>query len=896
MLKIIHSWPDPGEQQDALIVQLTRQGFGGVVCNVSFEHYLEGDAQWRAFTRAVRAAREAGMALWLYDERGYPSGNAGGIVLRDHPEWEARGLLVNNQEQGPGDADLAVPPGRLVLAAAFPVRDGILDLRRRENLESKVQAGRLRWTVPPGRWQVMAVTEHALYEGTHADGNLWQKMPYINLLQPEPTARFLEITHQRYAERLGPNLGKYFVATFTDEPSLMSLFLRPMPWRPLPWSANLPAEFRKRRGYPLDTTVIPSLIAETGSAGKRHRHDYWLTVGELVSEHFFGQIQRQCRAYGTQSGGHLLMEEGIVAHVPLYGDFFRCARRLDAPSIDCLTSLPPEVPWYIGRLLSSVADLEGRTHVMCETSDHGQVWRPSGDKRPVRVVTEAEIRGTANRLFVSGVNTLTSYYSFRDLPDDTLRRLNDWIGRCGLLLTGGHTVADVAIVYPVESLWTKFTPSRNWVSEAPAAGRIETVYRAAAEGLFQARRGFTFIDSRALREAKVQGSALVHGPLRWRAIVLPCVDTLPLAAWRNLARLVDAGGIVVALGTLPANSEAEFPAPRVQALARRLFEMAQTGPSLKSNAAGGGGIFLPAGSEGLLPLVLDGVLEPDVRVASLRAPIRVTHRHINDREVFFVINDSPEAWSGKISFSASGAGEHWEPGTGQRKDLDASEVVLSLEPYGAALFRFADAVTPRRIPLAPGLLPNLTLHPIPVTQPSLAAGEFVRSTLEPDPARSQPGRPAWLAAGSLTKSHVDTFLFACFPFTPALDLREAACLAIDTWIPNQHKTSSQLLVILREAGGGDFIASTGLSLAVAGPAQALIPLHQFQLAGWSKDSDGQLDPALVSEIRIGWGGYLGTVGERVQFSVALPRRGLLAKGAPAGFNAEGMRRRDAKER
>ena len=28
------------------------------------------------------------------------------------------------------------------------------------------------------------------------------------------------------------------------------------------------------------------------------------------------------------SGGHLLMEETISAHVPLYGDFFRCARRL----------------------------------------------------------------------------------------------------------------------------------------------------------------------------------------------------------------------------------------------------------------------------------------------------------------------------------------------------------------------------------------------------------------------------------------------------------------------------------------------------------------------------------------------------------------------------------------
>jgi hypothetical protein len=61
------------------------------------------------------------MTLWLYDERGYPSGNAGGQVLKDHPEWEARGLLVADTETEGGPCSLNVPPGRLVLCAAFPV-------------------------------------------------------------------------------------------------------------------------------------------------------------------------------------------------------------------------------------------------------------------------------------------------------------------------------------------------------------------------------------------------------------------------------------------------------------------------------------------------------------------------------------------------------------------------------------------------------------------------------------------------------------------------------------------------------------------------------------------------------------------------------------------------------
>ena len=98
ILKIIHSWPDDPAAQDALIQRLAGQGFGGVVCNVSFKEYLVSDAKWKAFTRAVEEAKKAGFALWLYDEKGYPSGTAGGIVLRGHPEWEARGLLISDAE------------------------------------------------------------------------------------------------------------------------------------------------------------------------------------------------------------------------------------------------------------------------------------------------------------------------------------------------------------------------------------------------------------------------------------------------------------------------------------------------------------------------------------------------------------------------------------------------------------------------------------------------------------------------------------------------------------------------------------------------------------------------------------------------------------------------------
>ncbi len=870
ILKIVHGWPDKSEEQDQLIARLGRQGFGGVVCNVSFNQYLESETHWQSFIRAVTEARKAGMALWLYDERGYPSGNAGGLVLRDNPEWEARGLLAAQKETEAGPVEMTVPPGKPFLIAAFPMRDGRADVTAKTDLSAQVEDGQLRWQAPPGRWLIVTVTEDRLYEGTHADGNLWQKMPYVNLLVPEATARFIEVTHQRYADRLGADLGRHFMATFTDEPSLMSCFLKPMPYRPLPWAPNLPVEFNKRRGYALTPAVVLSLLTDNGPQTARHRHNYWLTVGELVSEGFFGQIQTWSRRHNVPSGGHLLMEESLVAHVPLYGDFFRCARRLDAPSIDCLTSIPSEVPWFIARLLSSAAELEGRSLVMSETSDHSQRYRPPGDQRPKQTVTEDQIQGACNRQIVSGVNCITSYYSFADLADDQLRRLNEYVGRCCTMLRGGSQIADIALLYPVESIWTKFTPARHWANEAPAASRIESIWRAAAESLFTAQRDFTVVDNRALAEARVEGDALVHGQLRWRVAVLPGADTLSLAAWENLARFTKSGGVVIALGALPANSETEFPSKRVEDIAREVFGHSVAGPHVEANAKGGAGIYLPRGSEGLLPLVLRWVLEPDVRVEALRSPVRVTHRRLDGSHTYFLINDSPQPWSGEVSFASEGVGELFDAASGQVKaGLDAARATLRLQAHGAVIARFQKARAPRRLPVKPGPLPNFTLRGLPAIDPAPQRGEIVRAIVKPDSARSADGAPAWELEGTITKSNVDTFLFAGFHHAQLLDLDSADCLIADSWVPENQTTRTQLLVILAEDGGEDFIAETGRSLATSGHERSFVPLSRFQRAGWSKPGDGALDARRIREVRVGWGGYLGTEGETVRLSVAL---------------------------
>ena len=865
ILRILHQQQDKPEAQDKVLQQLAGQGFGGFVCNVAFDGYVDDESKWPAFLRGVRMAKDAGMSLWLYDECGYPSGSARDLTLKGHPEWAARGLLVVETNVCGGAVSLALPSGKLVLAAALPRRNGIVALGEAKDLSASVADGKLVWLAPAGEWFVVAMTDDLIYEGTHAAVSLAFKKPCINLLMKQPTERFLEVTHDRYAEKLDKNLGKYFASTFTDEPSLMSLWMRPMPYRVLPWSETLAAEFRKRSGTDL-LPLLPALVTEAGPRGAKARYDFWNTVADLVSENYFGQIQTWCHKHGLASGGHLLMEESIVGHVPLYGDFFRCARRLDAPSIDCLTSLPPQVPWFIARMLSSIADLEERKLTMCEVSDHSQRYRPKGDERPVVIVTEDEIRGTCNRLLWGGINTLTSYYAFKDLSDEQLRRINTQVGRCSTMLKGGHQVSDIALLYPIESVWPKFIPAYHGATSEVSARRVEGVFHGVSEALYGADRDFMYVDARALCDAAVKGNALKHGDLRWRVLVLPAADTLPLAAWENVARFWRKGGAVIAVGALPANSEAEYPSPRVQAIARELFGAGEA-PCVSTNAAGGAGVLLPRGMTALVPRVIDSLLERDAVCADARAPIRITHRRVDGHDVYFAINDSDVAWSGAIRFCGRGVDEQWNPATGAVTALsDGASVPVQLGPYGAMLFRVKKADATRRLSGVASAGLSLSCEPLPGVKPTVGQGQFVRSDLTGD------GAEGWCAAATLTKGQVDTHLFMSFTYERTLALGDSVGLMIDSSVPDGQRMPAEMLVILHTKDGGEYIADTGRYLNGPAVSRAYVMFSQFKPAGWSLPTKSALDLSQVNSIRVGWGGYFGTEGEKVTLTVKPAQR------------------------
>ncbi len=408
-------------------------GLGGIVCNVGSDKYLYNDAVWKSFVDAVRSARSLGLRVWIYDEDGYPSPEAGGVVLRDHPELECLALVY--------DKDRADEP--------FYVRPA--------------------------------------YEFTHASNNFAAARRYPNLLDPRATERFLEVTHAQYRDRLGKELFDQVEAFFTDEPSLNAINigqipedvrknvrvddpldpdLKPLPM--VPWCDDLPERYREKYGEDL-TPLRKSLFEGDSETDKQVRQNFWSLIGELTRDRFYGGIQQWCAANGSStptldspelplrvaSSGHTLHEEPTHAHVALDGNKLEVLKRMDVPGLDMLSSDPKHAVWGAWRAAAfpaSVAWGTGRRLVMTEVSDFSQKMGGSGPA-DLKTMCAASAWQAA-----WGVTEFTLYYGIKDRDEATHKKYCDYVGRLNAILREARPVYEVMLYYPIAEMQAEYLP------------------------------------------------------------------------------------------------------------------------------------------------------------------------------------------------------------------------------------------------------------------------------------------------------------------------------------------------------------------------------------------------------------------------------------------------------
>ena len=367
-----HSVPREERAQDSMIRWILDNGYRGMATNVNPDDYLRSDDELAVFNRFVHAAKKQGLDLWLYDERSYPSGIAHTYVLEGHPEWEAEGLLFRDTTvRGGTTLDLAALPGERVLVRALPVTEcglGYRPLARSVCFcpRRPPALGCARGPLDGGRDQPLGAVRGL--SGRDRPGRRIRPALSESAARGRDAAFYRDDAPPLCLRVRRAFSGELFTSTFTDEPSLMAQPYQNPGYGVYPWKENVSAEFRSRYGLSLEDGLL-RLMLDEGPEGQKLRYRYFRVVTDLLTRNYFGQIRDYCHTQKLLSGGHLLLEECMMAHVPLYGDIMACYRAMDVPGIDNLTGMPAFTRRYLysSRLASSAAELEGRSRMMVES-------------------------------------------------------------------------------------------------------------------------------------------------------------------------------------------------------------------------------------------------------------------------------------------------------------------------------------------------------------------------------------------------------------------------------------------------------------------------------------------------------------------------------------------------
>ena len=286
-------------------------GFDGVVFHPRFypndPPYL-GDRYLREVSDAILYAKSIGLAFWIYDEDGWPSGTVGGQLL----------------QQFPTDAQ---------------------------------------------RWAELVTErpERCLLEFEHEGEKLFvtERMGAgVDYFNPDLARHFLELTHERYRTGLAPEAWKHVEAIFCDEPEfgLGHAYDSLSKYGAIPWTPNLPDIFQRRHGQDL-LPLLPRLFLSGENCGDT-RVKFWELLTDLFNESFTAPINDWCGRHGKRFTAHVKGEEHPLFQVPTSGSCHQFFRNLSLPGIDALERFPAND--FFPRQASSAAQQFGDGRCMAE--------------------------------------------------------------------------------------------------------------------------------------------------------------------------------------------------------------------------------------------------------------------------------------------------------------------------------------------------------------------------------------------------------------------------------------------------------------------------------------------------------------------------------------------------
>lgn len=450
------------------------------------------------------------------------------------------------------------------------------------------------------------------------------------------------------------------------------------------WTGDMLEEFQRRRGYSL-RPHLPALVADMGPETAAIRHDWGRTLTELLDERFLAPLA----AWAHRKGTRLRIQGYGIPPATIASNVHADLSEGEGHQWKALRS---------SRWASSANHLFGRAVTSAET----WTWLHSPSFR----ATPLDMKAEADRHFLQGVNQIVGHgwpYTAEGVPYPGWRfyaagafdEKNPWwiampdvartLQRSSFLLRQGRPVNDVALYLPNGDAWVHLLSQRpRYLNEALEARVGPDVIPAILDAGFN----LDFFDDDTLRTlGHAEGRTLALGPNRYRAVVLPNVERIPVETLRTLEALARAGTVVVATRRRPEEAPGFLATPaerdEIRRIAQRLF-----GP-------GGAGRFVADERVGLGRTLAD-LLTPDVALAPPSPDVGFVHRRTADADVYFLANTAnvPSRTAATFRVDARHA-EWWDPLTGRVSPAatrphgtTGATVELDLPPYGSRFLVF----------------------------------------------------------------------------------------------------------------------------------------------------------------------------------------------------------------
>ncbi len=451
------------------------------------------------------------------------------------------------------------------------------------------------------------------------------------------------------------------------------------------WTPDFIDEFKKRRGYDL-RPLLPALSFDVGPRTLEVRRDWGKTLTELYNERFLVPLHDWAKRNRTL----LRVQNYGVPAVSLSG-----YANVDLPEGE-------GAQWKVvrgTRWASSASHIYGRPVTSSET----WTWLHS----PVFRATPLDMKAEADRHFLMGINQLighgwpytaegVDYPGWRFYAAAVFDEKNPWwivmpdiasyLQRSSYMLRQGTPVNDIALYLPNDDGYAHFTSGNPHLIEILR----ERVGTDVINTILGSGYNFDFFDDDVLmKTGKTEPETLVLGSSRYRMIILPNVERIPLETARRLEQLSRGGVTVIATRRIPDIVPGVNATPADQAelheITKRLFS------GLNGRA------FFAEDEKQLLGKKLAEFLPPDVAMDSAFPDVGFVHRRTNDADIYFVANTSNQKLATAATFRVNQPGaELWDSFSGKvtpveivKSSAKGTTVSLSLEPYASRILVFS---------------------------------------------------------------------------------------------------------------------------------------------------------------------------------------------------------------